>query len=168
MEPGPSPFQLSCTWFAPNCAVESDRAALGRPLYAAARTAVDMPLVVEQARAPLDPALAAPQQEPAAARPRGVSQGRVVMPSGERVTIGNRVVSIGRLPECTITLNDANVSRRHAEIRPGNEIVIADLGSTNGTKVNGLRIDGERVLTDGDIVSLGSTHLRFEAMNSSA
>src|SRR5688572_5733738 len=44
---------------------------------------VDMPLVVEQARAPLDPALSAPAQEPAAARPRGVSQGRVVMPSGE-------------------------------------------------------------------------------------
>ena len=42
---------------------------------------------------------------------------------------------MGRLPECTITLNDPNVSRRHAEIRPGNEIVIVDDGSTNGTKV---------------------------------
>ena len=40
---------------------------------------------------------------------------------------------------------------------------MADLGSTNGTKVNGLRIQGEQALDDGDIVSVGSTHLRFEA-----
>jgi pSer/pThr/pTyr-binding forkhead associated (FHA) protein len=138
---------------------------------------VDMPLVVQQQPAPLDPAISAPQAPQAPApqpqaqpqqQPAGVSAGRVQMPSGERIDIANSVISIGRLPECTITLNDPNVSRRHAEIRPGNAIVIADLGSTNGTKVNGLRIDGERVLTDGDIISLGSTHLRFEAMNSSA
>ncbi|MBK5334204.1 MAG: FHA domain-containing protein, partial [Ilumatobacteraceae bacterium] len=46
----------------------------------------------------------------------------------------------------------------------GNAFVIVDLGSTNGTKINGTRIDGERTLADGDIVSVGSTHLRFEAM----
>ena len=40
---------------------------------------------------------------------------------------------------------------------------MVDLGSTNGTKVNGTRIDGERMLNDSDIVSVGSTHLRFEA-----
>jgi hypothetical protein len=135
----------------------------------------DMPVVVQQQSAPIS-ATMSPPPAPAPAPPsspppppgRGVSSGRVQMPSGERINITNNVVSIGRLPECTITLNDANVSRRHAEIRPGNEIVIADLGSTNGTKVNGLRIDGERVLTDGDIISLGSTHLRFEATNQSA
>ena len=135
----------------------------------------DMPMVVEQQSDPISTTMSpppapappsAPQQQPAPGR--GVSSGRVQMPSGERINITNNMVSIGRLPECTITLNDANVSRRHAEIRPGNEIVIADLGSTNGTKVNGLRIDGERVLTDGDIISLGSTHLRFEATNQSA
>jgi len=98
----------------------------------------------------------------------GSAVGRLQLPSGERVTVGHRVVSLGRLPECTITLNDPNVSRRHAEIRPGSELTIIDLGSTNGTKVNGLRIDGERVLVDGDIVSLGSSHLRFEASPPSA
>ena len=98
----------------------------------------------------------------------GVAVGRLQLPSGERVTLGHSVVTMGRLPDCTITLNDPNVSRQHAEIRPGSQLIIVDLGSTNGTKVNGLRIDGERVLVDGDIVSLGSSHLRFEASSASA
>ena len=94
----------------------------------------------------------------------GVGAGTIVMPSGERVALGNRPATIGRLPDCAVSLNDTNVSRRHAEIRPvGSGYAAVDLGSTNGTKVNGLRIDGERMLNDGDIVSVGSTHLRFEA-----
>jgi hypothetical protein len=88
----------------------------------------------------------------------------LVLPSGERVTIGDRTITIGRLPDCTIALPDANVSRRHSEVeRRDTAHVIIDLGSTNGTKVNGIRIDGERTLADGDIISVGSTHLRFEA-----
>jgi len=94
----------------------------------------------------------------------GVGAGSLVLPSGERVTLGQQVVTIGRLPSCTIPVNDANVSRTHSEIRPaGTVFVLVDLGSTNGTKVNGTRIQGERALADGDIVSVGSTHLRFEA-----
>jgi Protein of unknown function (DUF3662)/FHA domain len=88
----------------------------------------------------------------------------LVLPSGERVTLAGRIVTIGRLPDCTIALPDANVSRKHTEIHPNDSaFVIHDLGSTNGTKVNGTRIEGERTLADGDIVSVGSTHLRFEA-----
>jgi len=88
----------------------------------------------------------------------------LVLPSGERVALGERVVTIGRLPDCTIALPDANVSRKHTEVHHrGNAFVIVDLGSTNGTKINGTRIDNERTLADGDIVSVGSTHLRFEA-----
>ncbi|MEM8619523.1 MAG: DUF3662 and FHA domain-containing protein [Actinomycetota bacterium] len=87
----------------------------------------------------------------------------VVMPSGERVSLSEHVVTIGRLPECTITIDDSNISRRHAEIRPGTtSYVVVDLGSTNGTMVNGVRISGEHRLTDADIVSFGSTHVRFE------
>lgn len=104
----------------------------------------------------------------AAPAPSARPTGRLLLPSGERVVVGTDVVSIGRLPECTITLTDPNVSRRHAEVRPGAQITVVDLGSTNGTKVNGLRITGERPLVDGDIVSLGSTHLRFEATSPSA
>jgi Protein of unknown function (DUF3662)/FHA domain len=94
----------------------------------------------------------------------GVRGGALVLPSGERITLSSRPVSVGRLPECTIALVDSNVSRRHSEIRPsGSSYVVVDLGSTNGTKVNGTRIQGEHTLRDGDIVSVGSTHLRFEA-----
>lgn len=94
--------------------------------------------------------------------PAGV--GSLVLPSGERVTLGSEVVSIGRLTDCTISLNDGNVSRRHAEVKATSRgYAVVDLGSTNGTKVNGLRIQGEQTLADGDIVSVGSTHLRFEA-----
>ena len=70
----------------------------------------------------------------------------------------------GRLPESTITIEDGNVSREHARIAPGaNGYIVTDLGSTNGTLVNGVRIVGQQQLADGDIVSFGSTHLRFEA-----
>ncbi|MDO8362623.1 MAG: DUF3662 and FHA domain-containing protein [Actinomycetota bacterium] len=94
----------------------------------------------------------------------GVGAGSLVMASGERITLGHQAVTVGRLPDCTIPVNDANVSRRHCEVRAaGSTFLVVDLGSTNGTKVNGVRIQGERTLTDGDIVSVGSTHLRFEA-----
>jgi len=94
----------------------------------------------------------------------GVGAGSLVLPSGQRISLGDRPVSVGRLPECTIPLTDQNVSRRHAEIRPGRgAYVVADLGSTNGTMVNGSRIAGEQRLSDGDILSFGSTYVRFEA-----
>ena len=94
----------------------------------------------------------------------GVGAGSLVLPSGQRVSLGDRPVTVGRLPECTIPLSDQNVSRRHAEIRPGRgAYVVTDLGSTNGTMVNGTRINGEQRLSDGDILSFGSTYVRFEA-----
>ena len=88
----------------------------------------------------------------------------LVLPSGQHVTLTDDTVTIGRLSESTIPLNDQNVSRRHAEIRPNRQhFVVVDLGSTNGTMVNGVRIHGETVLSDGDIISFGSTYVRFEA-----
>ena len=94
----------------------------------------------------------------------GPGMGSLVLPSGNRVYIGDTPVSIGRLPECTVAVNDSNISRRHAEVRvTPTAFVVVDLGSTNGTMVNGIPIAGEQRLRDGDIVSVGSTHLRFEA-----
>ena len=62
-----------------------------------------------------------------------------------------------------LVIDDPNVSRQHAEIRPsGNGFVLADLGSTNGSKVNGIKVS-ERVLQDGDELTFGSTSFRFEA-----
>lgn len=94
----------------------------------------------------------------------GTGAGCLVMPSGERLPLGRQVVTVGRLPACSITINDANVSRHHAEIRSqGSTFLVVDLGSTNGTKVNSNRITGEHTLKDGDVVSFGGTNIRFEA-----
>jgi hypothetical protein len=94
----------------------------------------------------------------------GLGAGSLVLPSGQRVALGEHVTTVGRLPESTISINDTNVSRNHAEIRTGSAAYVAvDLGSTNGTMVNGVRIVGELRLNDGDIISFGSTHVRFEA-----
>lgn len=95
--------------------------------------------------------------------PGGAPVGSLLLSDGRRVEIGEEPVTIGRLPECDIVLSDPNVSRRHSEVRRrGNDFVVIDLGSTNGTKVNGAGVR-ERRLADGDDITLGSTVIRFEA-----
>jgi hypothetical protein len=77
------------------------------------------------------------------------------------VLSGSRVV-LGRSREADIVLEDPNVSRRHAELRRdegGWQIV--DLGSTNGIKVNGRRVDNQP-LNRGDQITIGVTDLTFE------
>jgi hypothetical protein len=94
--------------------------------------------------------------------PEGLSAASIVMPDGSRIVLGAETIEIGRLPECTIVLNDPNVSRRHAEVRRrGSDVVVADLGSTNGTRVNGVQVR-ERVLEDQDEITIGSTTFHFE------
>ena len=93
----------------------------------------------------------------------GAGAGSVLLPTGERFVLREQVTSIGRLPECEITLLDPNVSRRHAEIHQrGNGFAIVDLGSTNGCTVNGVRIT-ERELRDGDEIGIGNLRLTFQA-----
>jgi Protein of unknown function (DUF3662)/FHA domain len=86
----------------------------------------------------------------------------LVLPEGERVAVGEEPVVIGRLPECTVVLGDPNVSRRHAEVRHvGEALVVTDLGSTNGTRVNGVPVR-EQHLASGDEITVGSTTLVLE------
>ena len=86
----------------------------------------------------------------------------LVLPDGRRVTVGSKPLVIGRLPECDVVLPDSNVSRRHAEVqRRGDGVFVTDLGSTNGTKVNGAPVR-EQLLSSGDEISVGSTKLVFE------
>lgn len=93
----------------------------------------------------------------------GAAAGSLVLPTGQRFTLGEHTVTVGRRPESNIVLGDPKVSRNHAEIRPqGDGYIVVDLGSTNGTTVNGVRI-GERQLRDGDEIRFGSTQIRFEA-----
>jgi hypothetical protein len=93
----------------------------------------------------------------------GLPPGSLLLPTGDRVPLGEYIVSVGRQQDCTIVLADPNVSRRHAEVRPsGDGFMVADLGSTNGTKVNGVRV-AEQHLHDGDEVRFGNTVVHFEA-----
>lgn len=74
--------------------------------------------------------------------------------------IGARTL-IGRSPECDVFLDDVTVSRRHAELlREGEQVVIRDLGSLNGTFVNRRRIE-EAVLEDDDELQIGKYRLTF-------
>ncbi len=70
---------------------------------------------------------------------------------------------IGRSRDCDVVVDDPNVSRRHAEVRPsGGSWTVHDLGSTNGIKVNGRRVDGPQSLRAGDSIQLGTATLTFE------
>jgi pSer/pThr/pTyr-binding forkhead associated (FHA) protein len=70
---------------------------------------------------------------------------------------------IGRGAEADLRINDPGVSRRHAEFRVSAgrdgqpEVSVADLGSTNGTLLDGQRIRGESSLRDGSVVRVGNT-----------
>jgi len=66
------------------------------------------------------------------------------------------VLTIGREASNAIAINDAEVSRKHAQlVFQGGKYIITDLGSTNGTFVNGQRLTGQHVLQPGEIISLG-------------
>jgi hypothetical protein len=80
---------------------------------------------------------------------------------GTRHEVKERRIVIGRSRDCDIQLADANVSRRHAELRQeGASYWIVDLGSTNGLEVNGKRVKRAK-LRDGDTITLGSTEVTF-------
>jgi FHA domain len=87
----------------------------------------------------------------------------VVVASGENLPIEGSV-TIGR-SECDIVFEDDLVSRRHATVRstPAG-LEIEDLGSRNGTLVNGERIEPVRTLQEGDIVEIGDVRLRVEGI----
>lgn len=87
---------------------------------------------------------------------------RVITADGQEIALASYTVKIGRLDDCNVIFDDPNVSRHHSEIRPvGDTFEIADLGSTNGTYVNGTRIPGAMTLRDGDRISVGRNTLIF-------
>ena len=91
----------------------------------------------------------------------------LTMGDGSRIALRPGVISVGRSAESTIPLNDTNVSRRHAELRLRGEgadavWVLVDLGSTNGTLINGVKVNGEQVLRKNDAIVFGATKARYE------
>ena len=91
----------------------------------------------------------------------------VIRPSRLRGTVyaltGGRVV-VGREESCELHFDDATVSRTHAALeRSGGETLVTDLGSSNGTTINGDPVDATgRRLRSGDIVRFGAVELRFQ------
>lgn len=83
--------------------------------------------------------------------------------AGERFSLAGDVTRLGRHPDSDISLDDISVSRRHAEIRhDGDEYVLRDVGSLNGTYVNQRRVDSV-VLQQGDEILIGRFRLLFLA-----
>jgi len=116
--------------------------------------------------AALDGDVSAEEQEAIGALPSGsallvVRRGPNV---GARFLLDADLTTVGRHPEADIFLDDVTVSRRHAEfLRSGTSFEVKDLGSLNGTYLDGGRISGTVGLSDGSEVQVGKFRLTFYA-----
>jgi pSer/pThr/pTyr-binding forkhead associated (FHA) protein len=101
--------------------------------------------------------------EPLEERARSRSYTALLLTGGKRLVIGPAGATMGRSRQCDVMVDDPNVSREHAEIRPrGGSWVLTDLNSTNGSRLNGRRLERSEVLKPGDEIELGTTVLKFE------
>lgn len=103
-----------------------------------------------------------PIMAPAASLPTG--EARLVAESGDELPLDDGVLTVGRDVGLGLSLaTESTVSRRHAEIeKAGSRVVVRDLGSTNGTYVNGLKVQGEHEVRRGDVVQFGAVRFRYE------
>ncbi|AJT42175.1 FhaA domain-containing protein [Psychromicrobium lacuslunae] len=88
---------------------------------------------------------------------------------GQRYSLNASSIVLGRSSEADILVDDTGVSRQHLEIRtaPGRATAV-DLGSTNGSFVNGSRVNGSTELNDGSVISIGRTKMIFRWLPSRA
>ena len=95
---------------------------------------------------------------------RGSRRRRAVLLLGsKRLVVGDAGVTLGRSRSSDVMVDDPNVSRAHAEVRAhGSTWVLTDLGSTNGTRLNGRRVTQPEVLGPGDQIEVGTTTLTFD------
>lgn len=87
-------------------------------------------------------------------------------PASRRVTVSGRSTVVGRDPGCDVVLSDARVSRRHLvlEAHDADRILVRDLGSANGTCVNGEPISGPTLVRSGDVIEVGDTKLTLDGI----
>jgi len=93
-----------------------------------------------------------------------VEQSGVLAP-GDEFELDSAAVTVGRGTQNDVALEgDEFASARHVRFEPRRDgVYVHDLGSTNGTYVNGVRIERSRKLAAGDVVRVGETDLRYEA-----
>jgi pSer/pThr/pTyr-binding forkhead associated (FHA) protein len=93
----------------------------------------------------------------------GAITSAVVLEDGTRYVLDTERVTIGRQSSCSIVIRDTNVSREHVQLRRRpSGWTLRDIGSTNGTKLNGVRVEGEQMLANGDVIMLGAIKVTFE------
>ncbi len=102
-------------------------------------------------------------QQPRTAKTRLSVVSSPTLPAGRRVTIVEATI-VGRSPDCALHLDhDDYVSSRHAQITPvADGVWVEDLGSTNGTFVNGAQVTSARLVHAGELIRIGETQLRVE------
>ena len=89
-----------------------------------------------------------------------VVQGRS---ASQTLKIGTGVMTVGRQQDCQLRIASSQVSRKHCQIfEKKGLLLVKDLGSSNGTLVNGKRIADQRVLEPGDELTVGSVKFRVE------
>ncbi|MEA2398265.1 MAG: hypothetical protein QOK25_1821 [Thermoleophilaceae bacterium] len=103
-----------------------------------------------------------PDREARPLAPPPLAGRAMLVGDGKRTVLSGSRMLIGRSRDCDVTLEDPNASRRHAELRnEDGHWIVTDLGSTNGVKVNGRKVE-QAVLQPGDELSFGLARLRFE------
>ena len=81
-----------------------------------------------------------------------------------RINVHGPLITLGRASECTVPISDRYLSRRHAEIAlDDDDWIVRDLGSVNGTMLNGTRLLGSAPLRPGDRINLGDTEIIVDA-----
>ncbi|MEZ2390924.1 FhaA domain-containing protein [bacterium RCC_150] len=101
---------------------------------------------------------AAPSREPTRLQP-------VLDIGGQRYSLNAPSIVLGRSSEADILVDDTGVSRKHLEIQSDSGVIRAvDLGSTNGSYVNGHKVDGSVELTDGSTITMGRTKIIFRLL----
>jgi len=111
----------------------------------------------------LPPAPSPAAGPPAVAEPVAPPRAALIV-NGVTHELGQGSVLLGRSRECDLTIDDPSASRRHAELRREGAVwTLVDLGSTNGTEVNGKKVE-RAALAFGDRILVGQTELRFERL----
>lgn len=88
----------------------------------------------------------------------------LVAPGGRRLVLTGAPVVLGRHADCDLVLSDDQASRRHAQVESGaGGFVLVDLGSTNGTFLNGQRVEQPMRLSNGDRIEVGHSVVRFDS-----